>query len=57
MGSGCFRGMGSIPGLARWFIGSSISAAVAEVVAEAWIQSVAQDLPYAMGVAIKKKIE
>ena len=35
--------------------GSSIAAAVVQVTAIAQIQSLAQELPYASGVAIKKK--
>ena len=47
---------GSIPGLAQWVKGSSIAAAVAQIIAAAQIQSL--ELPYAMGVAeIGKKEE
>ena len=41
--------MGSISGLVQWVKGFGVTAA------EACIQSLAQELPYAMGVAIKKK--
>ena len=49
--------MGSIPGLSQWLKGSSIASAVAQVAAAAQIQSLAQKLPYAAGVAIKSKKE
>ena len=39
-----------IPGLAWWVKGSGIAAVW--VVAAAWIQSLAQELPYAVGAAI-----
>ena len=45
--------MGSAPGLAQWAKGSCI--AMAEVEAAAQIQSLAQELPYAMDMAIKNK--
>ena len=38
--------MGSIPGSAQWIKGPSVAAAVAQ------IQFLAQELPYAVGVAI-----
>lgn len=38
---------GPIPGLARWVKGSSVAAAAA------WIQSLARELPHAVGVAIQ----
>ena len=47
-GLGHLRGVGSIPGLAQWVKGPDIAVAVA------WIQSSAQELPYAMGAAKKK---
>ena len=55
MGSGPCRGMGSIPDPVPWVKGSSISTAVAPVAAATRIQSLAWELPYAMGVAIRKK--
>ena len=48
-GSGCCGGVNSIPGLVQWVKEFSIAAAAAQ------IQSLAQELPYAIGVAIKKK--
>ena len=50
---GLRRGMGLIPGPAQWVEGSSVDAASGFATA-AWIQSLAQKLPYATGVAIKK---
>ena len=41
-------------GLLQWAEGSSVAAAVAQVAAAAQIQSLAQELPYAAGAAIKK---
>ena len=41
-------GAGSDPGLAQWARGSSVAEAVA------WIQSLAWELPFAMGVGIKR---
>ena len=38
-----------LPGLAQWVKGSGV------VTATAWIQSLAWELPHAIGVAIKKK--
>ena len=51
------RGIGLISSQAQWVKGSSVAAAAAtvQVQAAAQIQSLAQELPYAMGVAIKKK--
>ena len=44
------------PGPDRQIKGSGIAAAVVQVTASAWIQSLAQELPYAMvDAAIKKK--
>lgn len=40
---------------AQWVNGSSVAPAVAEVAAIAWIQSLAQELPYATAEVIKKK--
>ena len=45
--------MGLIPGLVHWVKGSGIAASIAQIAAVAWIQSLAQELPYATGVAIK----
>ena len=42
---------GSIPGLVHWVKGSGIATVVAR------IQSLAQELPHAMGLAIKNNIE
>ena len=39
--------------LAQWAKGSSVAAAVVEVTAAAQIRSLVQELPYAMGAAIK----
>ena len=47
--------MGSIPGLAPWVKVSGIAAAAVWVPAAAPIQSLAQELPNAMGAAIKKE--
>ena len=47
--------MGSIPGSAQWVKGSGIVTAAPQVVAVAQIQSLARELPYAAGVAIKLK--
>ena len=44
-----------IPGSAQWVKGSSIAAAAAQVSAVPQIKFLAQKLPYAVGVAIKKK--
>ena len=41
----------------QWVKGSGVAVAMAQVTAVAQIQSMAQKLPYAMGVAIKKKKE
>ena len=53
--SGCCRGAGLIPGVAQWVKGFGVAAAVAQVTAGAQIQSLAQELPYTMGAAIKLK--
>ena len=45
-----------MPGLLQWLKGSGIATAVTQVAAAAQIQSLAQELPYAIGVTIKKKI-
>ena len=45
--------MGSIPSLAQWAKSSGITAAVGYFAAAAQIQSLAQELPYAVGAAIK----
>ena len=47
--------MGSIPRLAQWVKGSGIATAVVQVVAVAWIQSLATELPCAAGAAIGEK--
>ena len=49
--------MGSIPSLLQWVKGSGIGAAVSWVTAAAQIQSLAWEIPYAAGAAIKKKRE
>ena len=46
---------GSIPGLAQWVKGSGIAALAGEATSVAQIQSLAQELPYATGAAIKRK--
>ena len=43
----------SIPGLAQYVKGSGVATAVAQITAAAWIQSLAWELPYTAGVAIK----
>lgn len=45
------------PRPAQWVKASSIGAAVAQIIAAAQIQSLAEELPYAMGTAIKNKIK
>ena len=45
----------SLPCLVQWVKGSSLTVPVVWVAAVAWIQSLARELPYAAGVAIKKK--
>ena len=54
-GSGCYGGMGSIPGLMQWDPALPQFATVAQVATVAQIQFFAWELPYAMGVAIKRK--
>ena len=44
-----------IPGLVQWVKGFGLAIAVIEVAAEAQIQSLAQELTYAMCSATKKK--
>ena len=44
---------GSIPGPAQWVKRSGIDVAVAQATAEARAQSLARELPYASGMAIK----
>ena len=46
--------MGSIPGLVQWVKGSGVAMAAVKVAAAAQICSLAQELPYAVGAAIKK---
>ena len=46
--------MGSIPGPSQWVKGSSFATDVAQVTAVAWIHSLAGELPYAVGAAIKQ---
>ena len=41
-----------IPGWGLWVKGSGVAAVVAQVAAEAWIQSLAWEIPYASGVVI-----
>ena len=43
------------PGLVQWVKGSGDAVAVAQVTAAAWIQPLASERLYAMGVAIKLK--
>ena len=47
--SGCYGGVGSVPGSVQWVKGSGVASA------EAWIQSLAWELPYAMATAITNK--
>ena len=47
--------MSNIPCPVQWVKGSSIAKAVVWVTAVAQIQPLARELPYAVGVAIKKK--
>ena len=47
-GLGCGGGAGSIPGLAQWVKRPGVAAAAVQVTAAAWIQSLAQKLPYAI---------
>ena len=47
--------MGSIPRPAQWIKGSSFATAMAQVAAAAHIQSLAQELSHAVGMAIKNK--
>ena len=50
--------MGSIPSLVQWVKGFSIAtAATAWIAAMAQIQSLAWELPYAMGMPIKLKLK
>ena len=48
--------MDSIPGPAQWVKGSAFATAVVKGAAAARIQFLALEPPYALGVAIKKKI-
>ena len=47
--------MGSIPSPEQWVKGASVTTAVAKVTTGAWIQSLAWELPYAVGMTIKKR--
>ena len=49
------RGECWIPNIAQWIKGFGIDGAAAEVTAEARIQPLAQELPYVLGAAIKKR--
>ena len=49
------EGKGLIPGPVQWFEGSGIAAAVAYIANVAQVRALAQELPYAAGIAIKKK--
>ena len=51
--SGHCGGAGLIPGPAQWFKISRAAAAVAQFAAMAQIQSLAEELPYAVGMTIK----
>ena len=53
-GLGGYGDKGSIPGPAQWIKGSGIAAAAVYFVAVAQIQYLAQELPYAVGMAIMK---
>ena len=54
MGSGCCEGMGLIPCLVQGVKGSSVATVVVYVTAASQIQSLAQELPCAVGAAMKK---
>ena len=47
--------MGSVPDLVQWVKGSSVVTGAVQVKAAAQTQSLVWELPYAAGVAIKKK--
>ena len=47
--------VGSIPGLAQWVKDLALPQAVVQVTDEALIQPLAWELPYAAGVAVKRK--
>lgn len=47
------EGVGSIPCLVQWVKVSSIATAAVQVAAATQIQSLAQEIPYSMSVAIK----
>ena len=49
--------MGLIPRPVQWIKGFGVAAAVAQVTAVAQIQCLAQELPYAVGAAIKRETE
>ena len=49
------KAQGRVPTVVQWVKGSGFASAVLQVTAMAWSQSLARELPYAMGVAIKKK--
>ena len=53
-GSGHLGGKGSISSQAQWAKGSGFAAAVAQFAAVAQIQSLTQELPYAMGMTKKR---
>ena len=44
-----------MPGMAQWAKGSGVATAAAQVIAVARIQSLAQELPYAVVAAVKLK--
>lgn len=48
-----YRGTGSIPGPAQWVKGFGVAAAPVRITAVAQSQSLAWELPYATGAAIK----
>ena len=54
-GLGCCGGVGSISSLMQWVKGSSVATAAVEVTAVDQIQSMTQELQYAMGTSIKRK--
>ena len=54
IGSDCCGGVGLTSSLSQWLKGSGIVAAAAWAAVLPWFQSLGQELPYAVGVAIEK---
>ena len=46
-------GKREVPVVMQWVKGSRVATAVVQFAAVAWIQSLAQELPYAAGAAVK----